>query len=526
MALAVAGPILLALHVTHQQALAAETQRALSYARDVLARVEATVDQIDAAFGALAADASPEPCSASRLELMRRLDLASSRIQTLGRMSGDALVCFSLQRGAETFDLGPVHSVQPNGDRLRYDVQLPAIPGVHFLVVERDGNAALVHRDVLVDPASEAKDVSLATLAGTEHRILISRGEIRPQWIAALGERREATFVEDDRVVAVVASRRHPFGAVASLATAEPGRRVAAMAMMVVPAGIVAALVMVLVVYHESKRQLALPAVIQSALRRREFFLAYQPVIDLTTRQWVGAEALIRWQRSSGEIVQPHEFLSAAEDAGLIQGITRRVFELVARDAAGLFEQYPGFQLALNLSAADLHDDTTVSQLRALAVQLHADPGNLVIEANERGFANPRLAGMIVEKLYSAGMRVAMDDFGTGNSNLSHLQRIKLDYLKIDRSFIDTIGTGAATSEVVVRIIQLAHALKLEIIAEGVESEEQAGFLQERGVRYAQGWLFARPLSLGELRERLAKQAIADEGVGLTRSTVRTTERS
>lgn len=507
--LAVAGPVLLALHVAHRQAVAAETQRAESYAREVLAGLEATADEIDAAFAALAADPSTDPCSTGRLALLRRLDLASSRIQALGRMSGDALVCFSLQSGVETWDLGPVDSVQPDGDRLRHDVALPGSPGVRFLVIERDGHAALVPRDAALDAMSEAEDVALATLAGSDFRILSSRGELRPQWAAALGGQHEATFVEDGRVVAVVASKRHAFGAVASLATVEPGRRVAAMALLVAPAGLVAGLLMVFAVHHESKRQLALPAVIRSALRRQEFFLAYQPVIDLTTRRWVGAEALIRWQRSTGEIVQPHEFLAAAEDAGLIQSITRRVFELVAKDAVGLFEQHPRFQLALNLTAADLHDETTVGHLRVLAEQLHASPGNLLIEATERGFANPRLAGLIVEKLYSAGMRVAIDDFGLGNSSLSQLQRIKLDYLKIDKSFIDTIGTGAATSEVIVRIVEIARALKLEMIAEAVESEEQARFLQEHGVRYAQGWLFARPLPLSELRERLAKQDAA-----------------
>ena len=507
--LAIAGPVLVALYVAQQQAVAAEMQRAVSHARDVLARAEATADQVDAAFIALGTDPGPDLCSPARLELMRRIDFASSRIHALGRMSGDALVCLSLQRGVEALDLGPADSVEPGGDRLRYDVQLPDSPGLHFFGVERDGHLALVERDEAVDATSAAEAVSLALLAGSEHRILSSRGEIQPQWVAAIGGQPEATLVDADHVVAAVTSKRHAFGAVAALVTAEPARRVAKMAMLLVPTGLLAGLFTVVVVYQESKRQLALPAVIRSALRRREFFLAYQPVIDLATRQWVGAEALIRWQRHTGEIVQPHEFLAAAEDAGLIQGITRRVFELVAEDAAGLFEQYPTFQLALNLTAADLHDESTVGQLRILAERLHAKPGNLVIEATERGFANPRLAGLIVEKLYSAGMRVAIDDFGVGTSSLAQLQRIKLDYLKIDKTFIDTIGTGAATSEVIVRIVEIAQALGLQMIAEGVESEAQASFLQEHGVRFAQGWLFARPLTLAELRAQLAKQGAA-----------------
>lgn len=174
--LTVAGPILLALHLSQRDALAGETQRALAQARGVLSRADATADEIDAAFAALAADEPADPCSSSRLALMRRLDFGSSRIEALGRMSGDALVCFSLQRGVETFDLGRVDSVQPNGDRLRHDVQLAGIPGVHFLVVERAGHAALVGRDVLIDATPGAKDVSLVTLTSTEHRPLASRG--------------------------------------------------------------------------------------------------------------------------------------------------------------------------------------------------------------------------------------------------------------------------------------------------------------------------------------------------------------
>lgn len=507
--LAVAGPVLVALQVAYRQAIAAETQRALAHAHAVLARADATIEQLDAAFGALGADPSPELCSTDRLELMRRIDHAANRIQALGRMSGDALVCSTLQRGVEALDLGAADAVEPGGDRQRFEVELPASPGLRFFGVERGGHLALLQPNEALEASAAPPEFALALLAGRPPRILSARGEIAPHWLTAGDGQPATTWVDAGRIVAVVRSERHAYGAVAAVATTEPRRRVIEMALWLVPAGMLASLLTVWLVYQESKRQLALPGVIRSALRRHEFFLAYQPVIDLATRRWIGAEALIRWQRSSGELVQPHEFLAAAEDAGLIQGITRRVFELVAEDATGLFEQFPGFQLALNLTTADLHDETTIGQLRTLAAQLHAKSGNLVIEATERGFANPRLAGLIVDKLYSAGMRVAIDDFGVGNSNLAQLQKIKLDYLKIDKSFVDTIGTGAPTSEVIVRIVEIAQALGLQMIAEGVESEAQATFLRKHGVRYAQGWLFARPLSLAELREQLARQDAA-----------------
>jgi sensor c-di-GMP phosphodiesterase-like protein len=507
MLLAIAGPILLALHLARREALADHTARALGHARDLLARAEADADQLDAVFSALALAAPAEACTPERRALLRRLELGAGRIALLGQVAGDTVACYPAQQDGETLALGPAGAPQPNGDRLRFDVALPGVPAARFLVVERAGHAAFVAQDGTLGLSSTDDDTVLALLAGAERRVLAARGEFRPEWIAALGAQPEATVLEADRIVALAASPRHSLAAVAALPTASLGRRVATMALLVVPAGIVAGLVMILAVYHESKARLAMPAVIRAALRRGEFFLDYQPVIELATRRWIGAEALIRWQRSSGEIMQPNLFLAAAEDAGLIQCITRRVFELVARDAAGLFEQHPGFHLALNLSAADLYDEGTLTQLRALAGQLHARPGNLVIEATERGFANPRLAGLVVEKLFSAGIRVAIDDFGTGHAGLAQLQHVKVDFLKIDRSFVETIGTDAATSDVVAHIIQIARTLKLELIAEGVETEEQAGFLRERGVRYAQGWLFARPLSLAELRERLARQA-------------------
>jgi diguanylate cyclase (GGDEF)-like protein/PAS domain S-box-containing protein len=243
---------------------------------------------------------------------------------------------------------------------------------------------------------------------------------------------------------------------------------------------------------------LQLEADLRRAVERSEFVLHYQPVVELRSERIVGVEALLRWNHPERGLLQPAEFLPLAEETDLMADIGRWVVDQAStqsRKWQRAFSVDPPLSVSVNLSATELRTGSVVEELARSAAEWGLEPANLVLEFSESmmlGDADSTIS--VLKELKQLGVKLAVDDFGAGQSSLSQLQRFPVDVLKIDPSFVDGLDRGPEDSALARAIVRLAQALRLEVVAEGVEREEQVTALRDIGCQMAQGFLFARPL--------------------------------
>ena len=250
---------------------------------------------------------------------------------------------------------------------------------------------------------------------------------------------------------------------------------------------------------------------LSAAICQQRLQMYYQPLIDSHTGDCIGVEALLRWHYSATELISPEIFIPLIEQHRLMPRLTHHLMKLIAQDARQLpIEQLAvGFRMSVNISADHFNNRALLVHTRKL--RKHLPVGiQLVLEITE---SSPLSFGEPQQKLFSAlldigGVTLALDDFGTGHSSLSYLHRIKPQYLKIDKRFTASIDDSCIGTAVLDSIISLAHRLQISIVAEGVESEHQAAYLQEKGVQTLQGFLFAKPMQIAELRGWLVGENI------------------
>ncbi len=249
--------------------------------------------------------------------------------------------------------------------------------------------------------------------------------------------------------------------------------------------------------HDEAVRRLRLETDLRHAVERPEFRVAYQPIVWLGDHRVVGVEALVRWQHPERGMVSPGEFFDVAEEVGLITQIDEWVLQAACRQVRAWLDAgvvTPAFTVSVNLSAKAFAQEALVQRVSDMLQATGCPATSLRLEITEgAAIKDAARARVVLAQLRQIGVRISLDDFGTGYSSLSYLQSLPLDVLKIDRSFVAGIGTDKDKGEIVKLIVGLARTLKLEIVAEGTETEAQVEYLRLLGCQFGQGYYFAKP---------------------------------
>jgi len=243
---------------------------------------------------------------------------------------------------------------------------------------------------------------------------------------------------------------------------------------------------------------------VKKAFFNQEFFLEYQPIIDLMTDSCIGIEALVRWQHPHLGVLLPVDFLPQIKEANMVQALDQWVIQQAFFHYAQLKQSH--FFLSINVSVDSFDGRTIISTVLEQLDKYQIQPNQLILELTEIGLvANPAIFMLALQKLSEAGIQIAIDDYGTGYSSLSYL-KLPVSMLKIDQSFIFSIEQGLKDKKIIEGTIKLAHSLGLKVIAEGIETKEERLFLQTHGCDCGQGFYFSPSLSLERLKIYLSEQ--------------------
>jgi sensor c-di-GMP phosphodiesterase-like protein len=259
--------------------------------------------------------------------------------------------------------------------------------------------------------------------------------------------------------------------------------------------GSAAALILALVAFRPWRSRGDPVDELKSAIENGEFVPYYQPIVDLTTARVVSAEVLVRWRKPDGALVSPAHFIPLAESTGLIVPLTRALMRRVRVEAGAALGARPHFNIGFNLSARHFIDEAIVKDIRAIFRGSPIALSQILLEVTEREpLENLTMARRVIAALQGLGLQVGIDDLGTGHSGLSYMLKLGVDFIKIDKMFVDSIGTERHSTTIIDTLVTLGRDMRLDLIAEGVETFEQVRHLRERGIRKAQGYVFAPPL--------------------------------
>lgn len=250
-------------------------------------------------------------------------------------------------------------------------------------------------------------------------------------------------------------------------------------------------------------RRRTLYAELCRAVDKGEIVPWYQSIVDASTGRIAGVEVLARWEKPDGTVLSPASFIAEAESSDLIIILTRRLMEQAARELPSLLEKQPCWHIGFNVTQAHVQETGFITECLSFTVAVPPNSISLTLELTEREpFSSSEIFRRRLVRLHDPGIAIALDDFGTGYANMAYLSEIPVDVIKTDRVFVSRIGQGPAAGQLLLSLIEMAKALNMKIVAEGVETEAQANWPRKQGVGWLQGYYYSRPVPLSELEQQ------------------------
>jgi sensor c-di-GMP phosphodiesterase-like protein len=428
-------------------------------------------------------------CAPAHLDALRRATVTASTIKDLSIVdpAGDTL-CSAL--GTEQADYKVVASQRAAaGTDVLIEVLHIGRTQEPMIRLRRAGGglAAMVPADLMAVQASTQGNAS------SKHARLMLRDGTT---VASVGAEPGDEASAAGRLHATAQSLRYGIVATVSMPRADVLTEVDHLqALGIVITGLIALLILVfalLTVWAARRNPLA---VIADGLEAGEFVPYYQPIVNIKTGQLRGAEVLARWRKPDGTVVPPVDFIALMESSGLIPELTRAIMRKARDEVGAAYARRPHLQLGFNLSAQQLANERIVAELLDVFDDSPVRLSQVVVEVTERQpLQDLTEARRVIAALQGIGVRIAIDDVGSGHSGLPYMLKLGADILKIDKMFVDAAGSDQNSSKIIETLVDLARKLRLDIVAEGVETFEQIVYLRDIGVSAAQGYVFAPPL--------------------------------
>ncbi|MGB6783790.1 MAG: EAL domain-containing protein [Terracidiphilus sp.] len=476
-----------------------------AYAQRTLKAEEMTADEARAAINVISGDQQPF-CSDGDLAVMRGFVFNASTVRDIGRVKDGLLYCTSTNGRLPTpvpVPLAP-GDFTVGGTQVLRNASLSLISPQSTGIMVNSRNVSVVLNRETFDALDEVPMLSTGVVVDRAHsRVFQVFGHDEPLSYAEAAA--QVPVFRGNVYYLPLCSRQYAVCMVAAEArTAMLRRHRADLAGYLIYGALLgnttASIVLLFLVERGS-----LESRLRRAIRLRELACAYQPIIDLDSGACVGAEALARWVTESGESIPPKIFVPVAEQKAFVGALSRLVLDHVLDEMTPLLRQ-KHFRIAINIGAHDLADPAFFQDLGKAVLRAGVPPLSLAVELTEHSAADLEAAKAAIARLRHAGFAVYIDDFGTGYSSLSYLQDLRVDAIKIDRAFTQTVGTLAAS--VVPQILEIAESLGLTVIAEGIENEEQAAYFRNAHAGIlGQGWLLGRPMPAEEFLARYGEKA-------------------